>query len=103
MAAHGKWRWPRSPTMINMLSPLFAKVPISCQLDFAERYGPIGKGFIEAHHLKPLSSLTEGSTLTYDVAKDFAVLCPNCHRMIHRTPDPSDLKGFRELVSVGIL
>ena len=89
--------------MINMLSPLFAKVPISCQLDFAERYGPIGKGFIEAHHLKPLSSLTEGSTLTYDVAKDFAVLCPNCHRMIHRTPDPSDLKGFRELVSVGIL
>ena len=24
----------------------------ACDLDFAERYGVIGKGFIEAHHLR---------------------------------------------------
>jgi 5-methylcytosine-specific restriction enzyme A len=70
-----------------------------CELDFAKRYGSIGKGFIEAHHLRPISSLIEGAAVTYDVATAFAVLCPNCHRMIHRTPDPSDLQKFRELVS----
>jgi 5-methylcytosine-specific restriction protein A len=34
--------------------------------------------------------------VTYDVAADFAVLCANCHRMIHRTDDPSNLSLFRE-------
>jgi 5-methylcytosine-specific restriction protein A len=32
----------------------------ACDLDFGERYGEIGKGFIEAHHLRPIASLKEG-------------------------------------------
>jgi 5-methylcytosine-specific restriction protein A len=70
----------------------------ACNMSFAERYGPIGDGFIEAHHLKPIGSLEEGKPVDYDIATDFAVLCANCHRMIHKTDDPSDLKGFRDLV-----
>lgn len=70
----------------------------ACDLDFAERYGEIGKGFIEAHHLKAISTLAEGVAVQYDIAADFAVLCSNCHRMIHRTDDPSNLKKFREMV-----
>jgi 5-methylcytosine-specific restriction enzyme A len=35
--------------------------------------------------------------ITYDVASDFAVLCANCHRMIHRSDDPSDLLGIIDL------
>lgn len=69
-----------------------------CNLQFSERYGELGDGFIEAHHLKPVASLEEGTAVSYDVAKDFAVLCSNCHRMIHRTADPSDLEGFRRLI-----
>lgn len=68
----------------------------ACDLDFEERYGAIGKGFIEAHHLKPIASLEEGVAVSYDLAADFAVLCANCHRMIHRTEDPSNLAMFRE-------
>src|SRR5664279_4118236 len=68
----------------------------ACDLDFEERYGAIGKGFIEAHHLKAISTLEEGVAVTYDVAADFAVLCANCHRMIHRTEDPSDLSLFKK-------
>jgi len=67
----------------------------ACGLDFASRYGDIGKGFIEAHHLKPISTLEEGMAVGYDIVKDFAVLCANCHRMIHRTDDPSDLVSFK--------
>jgi hypothetical protein len=47
----------------------------------------------------PISSLAEGVKVTYAVPTDFTVLCANCHRMIHRTDDPSDLAGFRVLVA----
>ena len=60
----------------------------ACDLDFGERYGEIGIGFIEAHHLRPIATLEEGIPVNYDVAADFAVLCSNCHRMIHRFSDP---------------
>lgn len=67
----------------------------ACDLDFEERYGDIGKGFIEAHHLRPIATLEEGVAVTYDIGADFAVLCSNCHRMIHRSTDPSDMASFR--------
>jgi 5-methylcytosine-specific restriction enzyme A len=66
--------------------------------EFAERYGEIAQGFIEAHHLRPIGTLEEGVPVKYDVAADFAVLCSNCHRMIHRTVNPSDLASFRATI-----
>jgi 5-methylcytosine-specific restriction enzyme A len=72
----------------------------ACDLQFDERYGELGKGFIEAHHLRPIASLEEGAAVSYDIAADFAVLCPNCHPMIHRTADPADLEGFRRLLKL---
>jgi 5-methylcytosine-specific restriction protein A len=74
----------------------------ACNLDFAERYGEIGKGYIEAHHLRPIATLEEGVAVKYDVAADFAVLCSNCHRMIHRFTNPSDLVSFRAAISKAI-
>jgi 5-methylcytosine-specific restriction enzyme A len=71
----------------------------ACELDFAERYGEIGKGFIEAHHLRPIATLEEGVPVKYDLAADFSVLCSNCHRMIHRFIDPSDLAKFRAFIN----
>lgn len=38
----------------NSMAPLPA-----CDLDFSECYGEIVKGFIEAHHLKTISTLVE--------------------------------------------
>jgi 5-methylcytosine-specific restriction enzyme A len=70
----------------------------ACDLSFSEHYGAIGDGFIEAHHLKAISTLEEGVAVAYDIAADFAVLCLNCHRMIHRYADPSNFPGFRKIV-----
>lgn len=70
----------------------------ACGFDFEKRYGPLGEKFIEAHHLTPLSELPEGKPVPQDPKKDFAVLCANCHRMIHRKDAPKDLAAFRELV-----
>lgn len=62
----------------------------ACEINFEQAYGEIGKHFIEAHHLVPISTLLKEKVLL-DVRKDFTVLCSNCHSMIHKLKDPSDL------------
>ena len=52
-----------------------------CNFDFALRYGEIGKGFCEVHHLTPISRRAEN---TYTRLEDLAIVCSNCHRMLHR-------------------
>lgn len=51
-----------------------------CQFDFLATYGERGRGFIECHHTVPVSSLGEGGRTS---VKDLALVCSNCHRMIH--------------------
>ncbi len=68
-----------------------------CDLNFESLYGEIGKEYIEAHHLQPVSTL-KNTKLRKDVRKDFAVLCSNCHRMIHRSGRPADVGGLRAIV-----
>ncbi len=53
-----------------------------CGFDFEEKYGELGKDFVEVHHVKPLSSVKETKI---DPRTDLVCLCSNCHRMIHRT------------------
>ena len=66
-----------------------------CRLDMVEIYGEVGKGYIEAHHLKPISEL-HGQIVSVDLKKDFIVLCANCHRMIHRAKLPHSIDAYVE-------
>lgn len=52
-----------------------------CGFSFVDKYGELGKGFIEAHHLFPISKLKEE---TKTKIEDLALVCSNCHRMLHR-------------------
>jgi hypothetical protein len=64
-----------------------------CGFDFQRAYGSRGEGYAECHHVVPLH--TTGETTTQ--LKDLAVLCANCHRMIHRGTDwltPSELRDI---------
>jgi 5-methylcytosine-specific restriction enzyme A len=88
-------RIERNPTTGEKVKAVHGHRCQACGLLFTEVYGPLGEGYIEAHHLRPLSSLDEGISVAYSPKDDFAVLCANCHRMIHRTSDPSDLAAFR--------
>ena len=54
-----------------------------CDFDFELTYGNWGKEFAEVHHIKPLSEL-DGEKYETDPKTDLAVLCANCHRMVHR-------------------
>lgn len=53
-----------------------------CGLDFAQKYGELGEGFIHVHHLVPISTI--GEDYVVDPVKDLIPVCPNCHAMLHR-------------------
>ena len=71
-----------------------------CGFNFAKYYGDLGEHYIEAHHLTPLESLEEGKSVSMNPKTDFAVLCANCHRIVHRNKPPLTLESLRELDGV---
>lgn len=89
-------RIERNPAAAKLAKRIHGTSCQCCGFDFQATYGNLGAGYIEAHHLKPLSSLEEGAAVNYDLSSDFAVLCANCHRMIHRQADPSNVDKLRE-------
>lgn len=68
----------------------------ACAFDFAEAFGELGEGFIEAHHRVPVFKL-DGTTKTK--AEDLALVCPNCHRMLHRSDPHLSVEELRELLA----
>lgn len=91
-------RYERDPQLRKRAIELHGLTCQGCGLDFASSYGAIGQGFIEVHHLMPLSEL-EGKTAVNPMT-DLAVLCSNCHSIVHRKkPRPLTLSELRELIA----
>ena len=66
-----------------------------CDFDFAAKYGERGAGYIEAHHTTPVSQF-KGTRLTK--VSELALVCANCHRMLHRSNPVLDVAGLRALI-----
>jgi len=64
----------------------------ACNFDFGKTYGVMGKGYIECHHLIPLANFQINKETKLD---DLALLCSNCHRMIHKDPSITTIKEFK--------
>ncbi len=62
----------------------------ACQFLFFDKYGEIGKDFCEVHHRVQLS--VTGRRLVSP--SDLAIMCSNCHRMIHRTKPMMTVEEF---------
>ncbi|MCM3342011.1 HNH endonuclease [Paenibacillus sp. MER TA 81-3] len=78
----------RNPEVIRDAKALFKKRNGSlfcetCKIDFSVVYGERGQDFIEGHHKKLVSEMKDGEATKVE---DIAMLCSNCHRMIHRKP-----------------
>lgn len=65
----------------------------SCGLDFERVYGDLGRGYIECHHRTPLSQSGERESRV----DDLALLCANCHRIIHRSGRRRPMMSVDEL------
>lgn len=66
-----------------------------CGFDFEEKYGERGSGFIEAHHTVPVSEMKPGQKTQLE---DIALVCSNCHRMLHRSRPWLRMEQLRELI-----
>lgn len=75
-------RYERSPILRKRAIQIHGTTCMACAFNFYNFYGERGKDYIEVHHLIPLSTLEEEFEI--NPATDMAVVCSNCHRMIHR-------------------
>jgi 5-methylcytosine-specific restriction endonuclease McrA len=76
-------KYERSPSIRYDAVKIHGLKCMVCGFDFEEFYGEWGKDFIEVHHLQSLAS-NEGLEVETSPETDLAVLCANCHRMVHR-------------------
>lgn len=72
---------------------LFCEV---CTFNFKDTYSNIGEGFIECHHRLPIAS---GGIRKTKVG-DLALVCANCHRMLHRKNELNTYLTIKELKDI---
>jgi hypothetical protein len=70
---------------------LRCEVP-GCGFDFESVYGAQGENFAHVHHRTPLATV---SSKTMNTTAALAIVCANCHAMIHREGGCLDLKEIR--------
>ena len=79
----------------SVLARRGALVCEACDFDFVVVYGSLGVGFAECHRRTPLASLEEGHRTRL---KDLAIVCANCHRMLHKGRPMQSVGQLRLLV-----
>nr|WP_262924059.1 HNH endonuclease [Spirosoma liriopis] len=52
-----------------------------CGFRYDRVYGSLGNGYIECHHVRPVHLMKPDERTTLN---DLALVCANCHRMLHR-------------------
>lgn len=67
----------------------------ACGFDFEQRYGARGRGFIECHHTRPVHTLRPGDRTRL---AELAMVCANCHRMIHARQPWLSVAELRDLL-----
>ena len=68
----------------------------ACEFDFNVKYGELGFKYIECHHRTPLSDFTSTTKTTLF---DLALVCSNCHRMLHRKIDSLSVEKLKNLIA----
>lgn len=90
-------RLERNPKLREMAIEFHGPKCVVCGFTFTEKYGKLGKGYIEIHHLKPVSRYKGKGEVIVDPKTDLKPLCSNCHRMIHK---PSKMLSIRQLKNI---
>lgn len=67
-----------------------------CGFDYRKRYGDRGEGYIECHHTRPVYTLRPGHRTKLE---DLALICANCHRMVHVRSPWLSLEQLRSVLS----
>lgn len=67
-----------------------------CSFSFEDKYGEMGKNYIQVHHVIPISEIKEEYEL--DPIKDLIPVCPNCHAMIHMARPALSIDQLKQVI-----
>jgi 5-methylcytosine-specific restriction protein A len=67
-----------------------------CNLNFADKYGEIGKDFIHVHHIKEIAKIKKQYEV--DPINDLIPVCPNCHAMLHKKNPAYKIREIKLLI-----
>jgi hypothetical protein len=68
----------------------------ACDMNYEEKYGPIGKGLICVHHVIPLSAIR--AEYQVDPIRDLIPLCADCHQVVHRRDPPYSVAEIKSAI-----
>jgi len=70
-----------------------------CEFDFEQKYGKLGIGYIELHHIRPIELYEkEGQIIKLEKAiNNLVPLCSNCHKMIHK--NKIEVQEFKRIIN----
>lgn len=68
-----------------------------CDFDFGKVYGEEVAGYIQVHHLKPLSEIK--ASYEVDPIEDLRPVCPNCHAVIHHGGKNRSIGDVKKMIS----
>ncbi len=95
VAYHKRYEYRhRNKALIKRVKNKLGSTCQACAFRFDVLYGSSMSGFIEAHHNKPISELSDSGATLEATEDHFMVLCSNCHRAIHAAGCP-DLATFK--------
>ena len=69
-----------------------------CRFSFGRDYGTHAADYCEVHHLLPLSEIEHATETRME---DLAILCSNCHRVVHLKNPPYTLDQVRDMRARG--
>jgi len=67
-----------------------------CGFSFGRAYGRAASDYCEVHHLLPLSDVEDRTRTRID---DLAILCANCHRVVHLQNPPYTLNQVKSMLA----
>ncbi len=86
----------RNPQLRAQALAMYGESCRVCGFNFADVYQELGAGYIEVHHLRPLSEKKSKRKVTVE---DVDVVCANCHRVLHRNGrKPISLNKLRDAI-----
>jgi HNH endonuclease len=99
--ARERYYFARNPALVRAAKQHYGYGCQVCEFTFEGMYGDVGHEYIECHHKNPLSERPEeeqqeAATTGID---EVAVVCANCHRMLHRRRPALTIDELREFVS----
>lgn len=81
---------------------IFQHGELFCEVCGIRPVATYGHPLVDAHHKLPLSKYSEIGKLT-TLPSDFAILCPNCHRAVHKQVDCDIDEVIKRITQNGIL